>query len=1016
MNYLIKRPIAVVMAFLAFFIIGLVCYWLTPISLLPNIAIPEITIKYSNEKYSNKEIENNVISTIRSSLVQVYGLQDIQSVSSDGSGIIFLKFNYGTDIDLALIEVNEKVDACIGKLPYGTMRPKVVKSNATDIPLFYLNLTLKNSSEYSIKDSDEDFMQMCDVVENVIARRLEQLPEVAMADVTGAPSRQIVVQPNYERLKTFNLTYYDIEKALQASNIELGMLSIKDGYYVYSVRVENILRNVHDIENIYIRSSNRLLQLKDIANISLKPKIEKGYSLYNGKRSVTIAVISKSSLNMISMRTAISDLIDEFSSSYPNYEFTISRNQTKLLDYSINSLKQNLLLGLMLVLLAGFIFIGDIRSSIVVGIVMLVSIVITFIPFYLFNKTHNVVSLSGLILVLGMMIDNALVLTENIVFHRRSGRTLRVACNEGTVNLMAPLLSSSLTSIVVFVPLVFISGMISSIFSDQAFAVTAGLMVSYITGIILLPVVFYQINKKGEIIKKDHSILGETIMIWYKKSFNFCMEHKKGVFVTIIVCFLLGVWSFFKVEKSSMPEIKYKELTATIDFNSDISVNENYERINNILKLTGTVSNENAAFVSVQDFLIEESNKLLKSESFLYWRVNNYSDLSVIKNQVDSLLGVDYPDARVTYDVPSSILEKLFDFRETGIEARFYPKKNNLKLADIKDLEKKIKIQTKGNLSTDLLLKRQKVLLINKELLKLYGIDQEDFITSLKKEFSSQEISILHSYNNYLPITIAPSFNSISEVLNEGIYMKEGKKGNVEIPYKNLVKEYIEEDTKNIFASKDGTYIPICFMMVEDQEALMNTIRGAMIDDDNFNVDFVGDYISKDRVIHELILFFVICILLIYFILCAQFESFLQPIILLIEIPIDIAFVFLILYITGISFNIMSGIGIIVACGIVVNDSILKIVTINKYIKEGVGLKESIHLAGERRLFAIIMTSVTTIGAIIPVLFTNDLGAQVQRPLAISMISAMFIGTLVSIYIVPILYYKLANLREKKNL
>lgn len=240
-KFLIQRPIAVLMAFTACFIIGLVTYSTLPISLLPNIAIPEITVQVASANTSARELENTIVKPLRGQLIQVSTLKDIHSESRDGAGIIRLSFEYGTNTDLAFIEVNEKIDAAMNYLPKEAERPKVIKASATDIPVFYLNLTLKNDSAYGATEQ-QSFLELCEFAESVIKRRIEQLEEVAMVDVTGILERQVQIVPDKDKLAMMGLSIGDIESALSSNNVEPGSMTVRDGYYEYNIKFSTLLR------------------------------------------------------------------------------------------------------------------------------------------------------------------------------------------------------------------------------------------------------------------------------------------------------------------------------------------------------------------------------------------------------------------------------------------------------------------------------------------------------------------------------------------------------------------------------------------------------------------------------------------------------------------------------------------------------------------------------------------------------------------------------------------------------
>ena len=531
-KFLIRRPIAVLMAFTASFIIGLVTYFALPVSLLPDIDIPQITIQVTGDNMSARELENTLVAPVRRSLLQVSGLDEMRSETRDGSGIIRLSFDFGTDTDLAFIEVNEKIDAAMNSLPRDATRPKAIKASATDIPVFYLNMTLKDGQPYAPVD-EQAFLQLCELADNVVRRRIEQLPQVAMADVTGIPGRMLRLVPDRAKMESLGLTIADLENALAANNVEPGSMLVRDGYYEYNIRIASLLRTPEDVERIYLNVDGRILQLKDICRVQVVSQKELGRSLADGKRAVTLAIIKQSEENMDNLKAELKRTTDYFSRLYPSIEFSVSRNQTELLDYTISNLQQNFTLGFLLIFVVAILFIGDVRSPLVIGISMVTSVVITFFFFYICRVSLNIISLSGLILAVGMMIDNAIIVTENVSQYRERGYSLRRAAVAGTTEMITPMLSSSLTTIAVFVPLVFMSGIAGAIFMDQAFSITSGLLVSYFTGIMLLPVLyllFYRIalRKHNWLTRNFREVLkNDWLERFYDAGIRWTFAHKR---------------------------------------------------------------------------------------------------------------------------------------------------------------------------------------------------------------------------------------------------------------------------------------------------------------------------------------------------------------------------------------------------------------------------------------------------------------------------------------------------------
>ena len=1020
-KFLIQRPIAVLMAFTACFIIGLVTYSTLPISLLPNIAIPEITIQVSAANTSARELENTIVKPLRSQLIQVSTLKDIHSESRDGAGIIRLSFDFGTNTDLAFIEVNEKIDAAMNYLPKETERPKVIKASATDIPVFYLNLTLKNDSAYSIT-GQQSFLDLCEFAESVIKRRIEQLEEVAMVDVTGLVERQVQIVPDEDMLSMLGISIEDIESTLAANNVEPGSMTVRDGYYEYNIKFSTLLRTAEDVENIYLRKGDRIVQLKDFCRVNIVPVKEKGVSVSNGKRAVTLAVIKQADENMDKMKKSLVETIEYFQRVYPDIDFSISRNQTELLDYTISNLQQNLSLGFLFICLVAVLFLGDVKSPLVIGLSMVVSIVISFVFFYLCNMSLNIISLAGLILALGMMIDSSIIVTENISQYRERGYSLRRACITGTSEVVTPMLSSSLTTIAVFAPLIFMSGIAGAIFYDQAFSVTVGLMVSYFTGIMLLPVLYLLVYRTGIHTRKwkwlsfkfNNPIKDHTLDRFYDAGVDWVFSHKTFSVLFCAISIPLCVFFFFFIDKQRMPDIEENELIARIEWNENIHVDENRRRVDELFKELEEPVAEHTASIGRQDFLLNRERELSSSEAELYFRTPE--TISPLQQEIYRRLKERYPLSVISFSPPETVFEKLFVTGEPDIIAEFYTR-NKAKAPEaetIRRVEKDLARKT-GIAPTGIAFENQLNLSISKEKLLLYRVSYNELYRILKTAFRENSVTMLHSYQQYLPISVAGSEKTVNEILQETLIQTEpDNKGNIEyIPLRELVTIAPAEDLKSITSGRNGEYVPFNFYDVQNGDKLMREVKQVAEETKEWDTGFSGSFFSNREMLDELVVILFISLLLMYFILASQFESFLQPLLVLAEIPIDVAFALLLLWLCGHTLNLMSAIGLIVTCGIVINDSILKLDAINELRKAGVPLLEAIHEAGRRRLRPIIMTSLTTIFAMVPLLFSSDMGSELQKPLSIAMIGTMSVGTAVSLFIIPLLYWFIYRKKEE---
>ena len=1020
-KFLLQRPIAVLMAFTACFIVGLVTYFTLPVSLLPDIAIPQITVQVSGEHSSARELENTVVAPVRRQLLQVSGLREIKSETRDGAGVIRMEFEFGVNTDLAFIEVNEKIDAAMNGLPKEVNRPKAIKASATDIPVLYLNMTLKNDRAYK-ETNEQQFLNLCELAENVVKRRIEQLPEVAMADITGVPGRMLQIVPDAEKLAITGITIDDLEHALEANNVEPGSMLVRDGYYEYNIRIATLLRTPEDVENIYIRKGDRLMQLKELAKVAVVGKKEQGLSLADGKRAVTLAIIKQSDENMDAMKAKLKETTDYFASLYPDIEFQVCRNQTELLDYTISNLQDNLSLGFLFIFIVAIFFLGDVRSPVIIGISMVTSIVITFFFFYFCKVSLNVISLSGLILAVGMMIDSSIIVTENISQYREKGYSLKRACATGTTEMITPMLSSSLTTIAVFVPLVFLSGIAGAIFMDQAFSITVGLLISYVTGIFLLPVLyllFYRmgIRGKGMLAKRfDHLMKNDWLERFYDKGVDWVFSHKRLSVLMTATTLPLCVFFFYFMEKERMPQIDQNELVMRIEWNENIHVDENRRRVDALMQEADNRTVEHTAYVGMQDYILNAEDELSVTEAELYFKTEQPDGIPPLQDMLFQQVRDRYPLAVVTFSPPETIFEKLFVTGEADVVAELHSDNRSQvpEASVLRKIEQDIKTAT-GIETEGIAFRNQLNLVVDRERLLLYRVAYNELTRVLRTAFKENQVSTLRSYQQYLPVGIAGDEQSINHIMGATLVQTQpDEQGQLNyLPLSHLVKVVPSEDLKSITAGKNGEYIPVRFFEVQDAPALMEQVKTAVHGTDAWEVDFSGSFFSNEKMMGELAVILLISILFMYFILCAQFESFLQPLIVLVEIPIDIAFALITLWLFGHTLNLMSAIGIIVTCGIVVNDSILKIDSINELRKAGTPLFEAIHTAGRRRLRPIIMTSLTTIFAMVPLLFASDMGSELQKPLSIAMIGSMLLGTLVSLFIIPLIYWFIYRKHEK---
>ena len=1003
-KFFLKRPVAVMMTTIAFIILGSVVAFRLPVSLMPDIDIPEISIHYTRDNASVNEVENTITGSLRSQLQQIPHLASITSESKDGGGRIDMKFEYGTSIDYAFIEVNQRVDAAMNYLPQDMLRPVIIKASTSDIPVFYVQLNLKNAT------SEQKFLEFCEFTEAVLKKRLEQLPDVAMVDISGNYQPEMYILTNDSKLRSLNITQEQLKSVIDKNNQIAGSLSIRDGYYQYSVKFTSQLMSVEEVENIYLSIEGRLLQLRDVAEVGIRPRDKRGVFIDEGKQALSMAIIKQSSARMSDMKEKVSDMLEIFETEFPDIEFSVTRDQATLLNYTISNLSQSLVWGIVLAVLVMMFFLKDARSSLIIALSIPISTIIAILFFQLWGLSVNTISLAGLIIGVGMMVDNSIIVIDNINQYRERGYSLFNACDKGTTEIIRPLLSSVLTTCAVFIPLIFLGGVAGALFYDQAMAVSIGLFVSLFVSISIVPVVFHLIFAHTGATKINRFI--ERISLkeldkYYNAGYRFVFYHRQRAVLLILLLLGAGAASVVLLKLEQMPPLEINEMLLKTDWNSSIHVDENQQRVNDVIATFKDRCEEISCFAGEKQFFLNQNDNQNPNEAEFYIKTKDNKSLVELLDEIQSYIRKKYPEARVSPEKVKNLFEQMFA-EETAplvINLSGTQKREPIPVDTINRFIEHLNQQMPGLHLNPIPTVERIALHLLPDRLAIYNTDQNAVIYELEKNISKNNIGKLNTGSRYIPIVITEAGQTLREILGKTqIRTKDGKN---HIPAESLVELSTDYDYKNIIGKKEGVVVPVNVYHTGDStRKIMETARHSAREH-GLDVHFEGTLLAGTQTLWEMALIITIAILMLYFILAAQFESLSLPLIILIEIPIDVAFTLLTLWVCGISINLMSMIGIIVMCGIIINDSILKIDTIIRLEKEGYSLQEAIHEGGIRRLKPILMTSLTSIIAMVPLLWGNDIGSQLQRPLAIAMICGMSFGTVVSLYFVPLCYYYL---------
>jgi len=704
----------------------------------------------------------------------------------------------------------------------------------------------------------------------------------------------------------------------------------------------------------------------------------------------------------------MAELLDVFRADYPQMEFEISQDQTRLLDYSISNLWQSLLAGGLLAFLLMFFFLKDGKSPLIIGFSIPATLVISLLFFYLTGLSINIISLAGLILGIGMMIDNSIVIIENITQWIDRGLSLTEACVRGTNEVITPLISSVLVTCAVFIPLIFLSGISGALFYDQAIAIVIGQGVSLLVGITLLPTVyylFYRNGKEGWLTRLVNKISLKRIEEKYEGGMNFFFRYRRATMITFGLIILLMAWLFITLEKERFPHIGQDELVVSVDWNENIGLEENLRRIRQMTESPGALVLQSNSFIGEQQFLFNRDYDLSYTQAKVYIKARDYRAQKELGEDFNRFLGQRWPGAAVSIAAQQNIFEKIFSASEVPlvVEVSLMKEKEVPPVEVMTGIVARMQEQWPGAGISNPPLEDKILLRIDPDRLLLYDVEPMTLYNTLKAALNRYNIDQLRASYEILPIVLSGKEKQVSDIIStEDVLNKTGKP----VPVRELVRIQRVHDYKAIRGGMNGEYVPV-YMNVETNRPtdITRRIRSIAGSDQNLNVSFSGSLITGQKLFQELAIILFVALLLLYFILAAQFESLVQPFIVLLEIPIDIAGALLLVLIWGGTINIITMIGLIVMSGVIINDSILKVDTINNLRAEGLGLKEAIYQGGSRRLKPIIMVAMASIFSTAPILFSQGMGSELQRPMALALIGGMSLGTVVSLFFIPLAYW-----------
>ncbi len=997
-KYLVERPISVIATALLLLILSIINLSYIPTAFLPDIDIPSIKIILKSQNLSAQSIEKQITLPIRQQLANLNNLENLHSKSLNGISEIQLSFKLGADIDQSFFEISEKLEDIKHLLPASIDKPSVIKRKSTAIPAFYINFCHEEIN-------DNNYLNLSRWIRSSVVKRLEKFPEVALIDITGLWKPMIQIQLDRSKLISLQLDEQTIKDAITNNNSGYKTIALRDKALTFNVRFGHQIANIDQLKNIPIKINSRFIKLKQIAKINTLPQQKVASYYYNNSPAVGLAVLLKPGVQTNNLTSRIANELKKLTLNHSKINYQISQNQLTKIDDIINQLKKTLITGCLLAFIILISFIGNWQVAVISCLTIPLSLLITLLFFNLIGININLISLFGLILSLGLMIDNAIIVTDNILQQvLTKNDNISSICTLGATEVSKSLFTSNATTCIIFLPLIILSDLSGALFGNQAVAIGIGLLVSLFTSLILIPclIVFFNLN----LTPKKTNLL-ET---FYHRTYKIFINNKIKTILIIMVFIIFSLITFLNLKSEKLPDLKEKTFVLNIDWGGNISKNENAKRTSSLLKNLHKTLPIVIASIGLQDFLFQEKNQYA-SQTNIYFKCKSFAQVAEIQNELTNVLNEKWKSATYNFGESENLFTEIFGPNNFFLNARFRPLLDNEedRSALFARLVKNNVIQKYTNKPLALKLEEQLILRLDLENLLLYEVSMDELLKKLEALTLLKQIGKLKNNLFPVPIVINNESGTLSEILSSQMVLN--NRGN-SVPLKALLHLKKRILLNEIRADLQGEYFLIPIHHNHQKEAMLN-LNSYFTRTKGLRLDFVGGQVEAIASNNKLWVVLAASMLLLYFILTAQFESFSTPFIILLELPISISGAILFISIFNQSLNVMSLVGIVVMCGIVINDSILKIDTINQTLKKQRSIEKAIHSAGIRRIKPMLMTSITTILALIPLFFSESMGARLQLPLAVSIIGGLFIGTLVSVYLIPSAYFMLMNKTRK---
>jgi len=1017
----VKRPIATTMVFLIIIVLGVMSFRYLPVDLLPPIEFPQLTISTTYPNVGPEEIEQIITKPVENSIAGIPGVEKVRSSSREGRSWVTLEFAQGTNVDVAANDVRAALDRLRDNLPPEAEPPQIWKFDPNNFPVVIVGA-----------NSDMDLQELTQILEREVTKRFEQIPGVGSIDVWGGVYKEVHIKLKRDRLIASGLSSAQVQQAIANENVNLPGGNVNSGVQALYVRTMGEYTSLDQIANTIITVvDNKPIRVKDVA------EVEWGYEDLNRlvtidkKPMVRFGIRKQTGANTVAVAENIRAKIDLINKERSDLKLFVTTDQSEFIQNSINNVKTSAIWGSLLAILILYIFLRNGSSTFIIALSIPISIIATFALLYFNDLTLNQMSFGGLALGVGLIVDNAIVVLENIIrLREEKGNDLKTSALVGTKEVAGAIIASTLTTLVIFLPVLFMQTVTGIIFQELAMVVAFALICSLFVALSLVPMLcsrFLTIERGGTSKSKKHSRF-QQFFVGMENKYSHLIEkvlhHKSVVFgvttVVVISCFLLV--PLIPIELAPQSDADEIDIDMQMAEGTNIAVQNQY------LKELEQVVRANLPMNDVQHVTTEVRDSRAQVEVAMVPASDRSIGTTELADKIRSKVVGIIPgtDIRVQAESGLWILRRIFG---SGSGEAVEVQLRGYNLEQAKQISQKIKLMMEEIPEvTGVRIDRregrpEQNINFNREKIADLGLSVNDVARVIQTNIGGTRAGVFRIAGDEYPIMVRlqPKDRlSTTDLENISIRTPAGQV----LPVSAVVNKTMGRGPTDInrVNSQRVSYISANLKGGVPLGVAVDKIRAKLSGlsmPEGFSIVYGGEYEEQQKAAADFRLSIIMALILVYMVMAAQFERFLDPLIVMFSVPLAVIGVVPTLLITGTTINMQSLMGMIMLIGIVVNNAIVLVDYINLMRRqEHMDVLEAVIVSGKLRLRPILMTTLTTVLGLVPLSFGWGAGAEIQASLARVVIGGLTASTLVTLVFIPVVYVTadnaIAKLRDSR--